>query len=1041
MLLTLISSSIFYYTIRSIEKSFNQLVEVEEPLEISLLESKTKLEEMYSHVLELSRRYNRQTLNLWMESGAALQARLEEIKGKDPGGEFSFIIDRVFKKLSEYKRTSEMIVDISNQQYKDMGELNAKIREIDNHLSDEIGSVESSKWTLDPLLRMKASIDKTFVSIDAYLATRDPRLRTEASEALSGFTLSMKDLKKRNLSAQSKNLLGKIGARFAEAALLAAEIIDREDTKQSLLDNLKDRRMEMDTLLTAHLLPKVRERLRVSMEEAGEKGARAKMLLYLAIAVSALAAFVAWKIVSRVMSSLSALSDGVMRIGRGDLDHKLAVGGKDELSSLAAAFNVMIQKRKNAEKALAVSGRKYRSLFENAHDGIIIFDPDDRLILDANEITSSRLGYTKEELLSLKVDDIIHGGFDPSTDTPFKEMKEGKSLIFERAHKRKDGSMMPVEISAKSFDYGGQMVVQAVIRDVTLRKEAERELKLASYVFKTAMEGVIVTDKDGVIQSVNPAFTRITGYEASEALGKKPSILRSAVNDDEFYSNMWETLAVSGQWCGEIWNRHKSGRIYPEWLTITAIKDFGGETIQYAAVFNDITDQKRNEEEIKFQAFHDPLTGLPNRLLFRDRLRHAIDKTQREGGHVAVLFMDLDNFKNINDTLGHDIGDLLLKGMSVRLIGCLREVDTVARIGGDEFVVILEGIQREEEASVAAKRMIDALSQPYSFKNESLYCTTSIGVSMYPADGSLADELIKNADLAMYHAKQMGKNNHQFFNSSMNEKVVRRVEMEKNLRHALEQDHLTCYYLPKIDVASGKIVGIEALVRWISDGRVVPGAEFIQVAEESNLILQIGEMVFPRACSLMAELRELGYDDLRLAVNISVRQLERGKLVEMVKDSLEKCRLDGKFLELEFTESAVLKDPELTVTTMRELRQYGVSMVIDDFGTGYSSLLHLRKFPLESLKIDRSFISEILSSQDASAIAKATISIGHNMGLKVIAEGVETVEQLEYLRSIGCDEAQGYLVSPALPSQELIEFLAAQKGKRKNKKKVKTTGA
>jgi len=1010
-------------------------------MEIALLESKSKLEEMYSHVLEFSRRHNRQTLDLWAESSAALKAGLEDIKGKNPEGEFSLIIVRILDKFSEYNQTSERIVDISNQQYEDMSELNSKIREIDNNLSDEINGVDSSEWTLDPLLRMKASIDKTFVSIEAYLATREPRLRTEASEALSGFTLNMKELRKRHPSPQSKNLLDKIGSGFAEAALLAAEIIDREDAKQSLLDTLKDRRMELDALLTENLLPKVRERLRVSMAEAGEKGARAKLLLYLAVAVSALAAFVAWKIVRRVMSSLSALSEGVMRIGRGDLNHKLDVGGKDELSSLAAAFNVMIQKRKNAEMALAVSGRKYRSLFENAHDGIIIFDPHDRLILDANEITSQRLGYSKDEMLRLKVDDIIHGGFDPSTDSPFKEMKEGKSLIFERAHRRKDGSMMPVEISAKSFDYGGRMVVQAVIRDITLRKEAERELKLASYVFETAMEGVIVTDKDGVIQSVNPAFTRITGYEASEALGRKPSILRSTVNDEEFYTKMWEDLAATGQWRGEIWNRHKSGRIYPEWLTITAIKDSAGETIQYAAVFHDITDLKRNEEEIKFQAFHDPLTGLPNRLLFRDRLRHAIDKTQREGGHVAVLFMDLDDFKNINDTLGHDIGDLLLKGMSVRLIGCLREVDTVARIGGDEFMVILEGVQRDGEVSVAAKRMIDALAQPYSFKSESLYCTTSIGISMYPADGSLADELIKNADLAMYHAKRMGKNNYQFFNSSMNEKVVQRVEMEKNLRHAIEENDLTCHYQPKIDVASGRVVGIEALVRWISEGRTVPGAEFIQVAEESNLILQIGEMVFSKACSLMAELHGMGYDDLRLAINISVRQLERGKLVDIVADSLKKCGMDGKFLELEFNESAVLKDPELTVTTMRELRRYGVSMVIDDFGTGYSSLLHLRKFPLESLKIDRSFVNEILSSQDASAIAKATISIGHNMGLKVIAEGVETIDQLKYLRSIGCDEAQGYLVSPALPREELIEFLATQKEKQTSNKKLKTTGA
>ena len=1027
-MLTLSSSFIFYFTIQNSESRFHRLVQVEEPFEIEILESKTKLEEVYSHVLEFSRWQNIQVHDQWVQSSTILQDKLEKIGASEPAAEFSFIIDEILKKFKVYKSASEQIVDLSKHQYEDLEELSSRISRIDGLLGQEIEIVKSSPLALDPLLKMKASIDKTFISIEAYLATREPRLRTAASEALAGFTRHMAEMKERDLPRASLDLLKKIGGEFAESALLAAEIIDREDEKHTLLDNLKERRKELDVLLTLHLLPKVRERLRGSMDETVEKGARAKMLLYLTAAVSVFVAFVAWKIVHRVITSLGALSEGVMRISRGDLSHKMKTEGKDELSSLAEAFNVMIKKRRNAEEALLVGARKYQNLFEYAHDGIIIFDPVERLILEANQITCERLGYTKQELLKLKIDDIIHGGFDPSTDAPYQEMKEGKSLVFERTHKRKDGGVIPVEISAKSFDYGGRMVVQAVIRDISFRKNTERDLKLASYVFETAMEGVIVTDKDSKIQFVNPAFTRITGYEAAEVIGKTPGILRSAVNDSEFYASMWGTLKKDGQWRGEIWNRHKSGKIYPEWLTITAIKDSEGEVIQYAAVFHDITDLKRNEEEIKYQAFHDPLTGLPNRLLFRDRLKHAIDKAQREGVMVAVLFMDLDDFKNINDTMGHEVGDMLLKGMSVRLISCLREVDTVARIGGDEFVVVLEGIGKVGEAEVAADRIIKALSAPYSFEKENMYCTTSIGIALYPEDGKDGEDLTKNSDLAMYHAKKLGKNNYQFFNESMNDKVVRRMEMERGIRQALEEGHISCCFQPKIDVGTHRIVGIEALARCNTEVGIIHTEELIAVAEESNLILEIGEVVFDKACSLLADLHKEGYETLRMAVNVSFRQLERQKLVPLVSEGLKKYGLDGQFLELEIKESAVLRDPDLTAKTMERLDRLGVSMVIDDFGTGYSSLLHLRKFPLRSLKIDRSFVREILESKDARAIAKTTISIGHNMGLKVIAEGVETEEQLEYLKSIGCDEAQGYLISTALPREDLFKFLASSWG-------------
>ena len=1026
--LILSTSTIFYFTIQSIETRFNHLVEVEEPAEMALYESETSLEGGYNHVLDYNRNRNSETLDMWVQSSTAFENQLRRVESKVSGEQFSEIFEKVIKQYGVYKLAAEEVIELADKQSSDLEDLRIKTRQIERLVGQEIASAESGgilakAGKLDLLIKMKSSIEKTFSAIDAYLAFQEPRLRKEASEALMEFTKSLKELEKPSFLWGKADFNSKIGAIYAESALLAAEIIDREDEKQRQLDVLKDLRIGLKSLLTGQLATVIREQMRLSMEETNSKSSRAKLLLYITATVSVLLALIAFGMLRKVMQSLRIIANGVEKLGHGGFDHQLELVADDELGDLASVFNAMITKRKSAEAALSISMEKYRNLFEHANDGIIIFDPETREILETNEILAYRLGYDKQEMLSLKIDDIIMEGFDPEVDAPYLAMREGKSLIFERTHRKKDGSPTPVEISAKQFSYGGRQVVQALVRDISKRKETERELKLASYVFETAMEGVIVTGADATIQFVNPAFTRITGYTAEEALGKKPNILRSPVNDKEFYEKMWEALLMGGQWRGEIWNRHKSGRIYPEWLTITAIKDSAGRIIQYAAVFHDITDLKRNEEEIKFQAFHDPLTGLPNRLLFRDRLKHAIDKAQREASMVGVLFLDLDDFKNINDSMGHDVGDLLLKGMSVRLIGCLREVDTVARIGGDEFIIILEGVRREDEAIHAAGRIIKSLSEPYVFKGENLYCTTSVGITMYPSDGSGADELIKNADLAMYHAKGLGKNNYQFFDRTMNDKMIRRVEMEKGLRKALEKDQFTCVYQPKFELTTMKVVGVEALARWVSEGEYITAAEFISVAEESNLIMQISEVIFLKACLAARRLHAAGFERLRMAVNVSAKQLERQKLVAHVSQALEKSGLEGEYLELEMKEAAVLKDPELAMKTMQELKQMGVCMSIDDFGTGYSSLFHLKKFPLTCLKIDRMFVREILDNNDDSAIAKATISIGHNMGLKVIAEGVESSDQMEYLKSLGCDEVQGFLLSTPLPEERLIEFL------------------
>jgi len=565
-------------------------------------------------------------------------------------------------------------------------------------------------------------------------------------------------------------------------------------------------------------------------------------------------------------------------------------------------------------------------------------------------------------------------------------------------------------------------------RDITAPKRAEESLRLAASVIENATEGVIVTDSGGVIQSVNPAFTTITGYSREEAIGQKPSILKSGKHDKEYYKNLWDSLLETGRWHGEIWNRSKNGETYLEQVTITAIKNANGETTQYAAMFNDITEVKRSEEEIKYQAYHDLLTGLPNRVLFNNRVKEAITRARRENWRLAVLFLDLDNFKKINDGLGHHVGDLVLKGAAMRLIGCLREVDTVSRFSGDEFLIYLENLKRDEDAAVAAQKVIDALSEPFVFKGEELVVTISVGIAIYPSDGKDSEELIKNADLAMYQAKKEGKNNYQSFDPAMNEKAQRRQNLERQIKRGIDNDEFIAYYQPRVDITTGDIVGMEALVRWRrADGSIIPPDEFIPLAEEMGLIMPIGERILLEACCHTSKWHGMGFSNLTVSVNLSARQLDQKNLLEVVRSTLDIAELKPEYLCLELTESSLMKNLEAALTILDKLKETGVKISMDDFGTGYSSLSHLKKFPIYELKIDRSFVLNIPDDPDSSAITEAIISMADTLNLHVVAEGVETQAQLDFLRSTGCKEMQGFLFSPPLTKVKMEKMLMEKK--------------
>lgn len=556
------------------------------------------------------------------------------------------------------------------------------------------------------------------------------------------------------------------------------------------------------------------------------------------------------------------------------------------------------------------------------------------------------------------------------------------------------------------------------------RVRAEQRLRLFEKVFENALEGISITDMSGVILAVNPAFTTITGFEPEEVLGKNPRVLKSDRHDAEFYGEMWESLKTRGSWHGEIWNRRKNGESYPEILSISSIRDDSGQPVNYVAVFHDISDIKLKDKQIEHQVYYDALTGLPNRVLVLDRLSMAITHASRTGSKVAVLFLDLDNFKKINDSLGHARGDMLLQAVAERLLGLFGSEDTVARQGGDEFLIVAVNVHEEREVVDLAERLLRAFDEPFHVKGHELFVTPSIGVTLYPDDGNDPAVLVKNADMAMYQSKTKGKNSFFLFTQEMSERISKRLELESDMRRALREREFTVYFQPKVDLASAKVSGLEALVRWVKpDGTVVSPGDFIPMAEETGLIVPLGEFVLDAACKAMQVLEGVGCSALTVAVNLSPIQFGQENLVEMVMANLDRNGLPASRLELEITESTLMTDVQSSVDKLDRLVEQGISISIDDFGTGYSSLYYLKTFPIGTLKIDRSFVRDITEDESDAKIVETVVLMARNMGIDVVAEGVETREQLDLLASFGCATVQGYYYSRPLPLEEIIRFL------------------
>ena len=559
-------------------------------------------------------------------------------------------------------------------------------------------------------------------------------------------------------------------------------------------------------------------------------------------------------------------------------------------------------------------------------------------------------------------------------------------------------------------------------RDQALMR-SRKDLHLARKVIDASLDGIMIADSDANIQFVNPAFTQLTGYSPEEAIGRNPRLLQSGRHDKEFYGRMWERLTRDGSWQGEIWNKRKNGEVFPEWLTINAIHDDEGHLSQYAAIFSDITERKKIEERIKNLAYFDVLTGLPNRRLFTDRLQVAIANAHRHGHRLAIMFLDLDLFKRINDSLGHGIGDLVLVETSRRLGKCMREGDTVSRLGGDEFVVLLPEIDEIEDVAKSAERVIGTVRQPFVVDDHELYVTTSIGIAVYPEDGDSVETLIKNADTAMYRAKDIGRNSYQLYTAAMNARSFERLAMESSLRHAVSRQEFRLAYQVKMDISTGRMSGVEALVRWMHpEMGLVPPVEFIPLAESMGLISDVGAWVLEEACRQCKSWHDLGLPPVRIAVNVSALQFRESDVPSVVRRALAVTGLEPHYLELELTETVLMQRVDEVAAVLHELRALGVTISIDDFGTGYSSLSYLKRMPIDSLKIDQSFVSDITDDGDGAEIVSTIINLAHNLKLKAVAEGVETAAQADFLRAKGCDELQGYLISRPVSAEDLVSL-------------------
>lgn len=701
------------------------------------------------------------------------------------------------------------------------------------------------------------------------------------------------------------------------------------------------------------------------------------------------------------------------------------LGMRTEAGLILYASLQDITETKRLHHSLLQSEIRFKELFKAMPNGVVLFTADE----SGKDFTIHNLNRGAEKILKRSRRELR--GAHLKMLLPDLRKKEGDQLrkVLHTIWQKGGVKRHPViQYKGHNIELWLDMTIYrlpsnelvAILEDNTDQEQNRIHLELFANVYHQSKQAILISDKNNQIISVNKAFTELTGYQEDEVIGHNPRILASGKVEPATYQAMWQSLHEEGFWQGELWDKTKDGHIYPKWISINTLKKQNGEIGYFIASFSDISQQKDTERRIHHLAYHDPLTGLLNRFSFEERLEQALSSARRYERELAILFIDLDNFKDINDSLGHQLGDELLKLVADRLRKAVRESDIVARLGGDEFIIAFTEIGSHNHLALKTSAVLNSLSKPYEIDGQLLYCSPSIGVSVYPNDGKSSSELMKNADAAMYHAKAQGRKNFQFFSQTIALSTQQRLQTGVQLHGALEAGQFELYFQPQIATASGRLYGLEALLRWNHPQRgLVSPAEFIPILEDTGLIDSVGTWVIQSACQKMAKWRHQGVGDFRVAVNLSARQLRSSQLVAQVKRALRENALPASALELEVTESAAMDNPELAIEILSQLSELGITIAIDDFGTGYSSLAYLKKLPIQTLKLDREFVRDIEQDENDAAISAATIALAHNLGLKVVAEGVETKAQQAFLQTHHCDILQGFLHGRPLPANEI----------------------
>lgn len=698
-----------------------------------------------------------------------------------------------------------------------------------------------------------------------------------------------------------------------------------------------------------------------------------------------------------------------------------------------------LMNNKLAIETLRVSEAKYRSLFENIDQGVIYLDAT-TVVMSANQASEQLIGLSRDVIIGRKF-----------VDSCFKVIKEDGSIFPEeqqpsmlalRTGKPVEGVTMGlfnaerqnyiwvVVNSVPEFRAGERQPYQVLmtLTDITLQKQSDSKMNMASVIVNNIGEGIFVTDKDQKIISVNDAFTKITGFTHQDVYGKSAYSLQTNKNNGKADDELSGFAKNMNSWQGEVWRRHKSNMDFPSWTTVSKVKDSGGEVAHYIHVFMDITHFKKAQDHLGFLAYHDPLTQLPNRLLLKDRIDHSLQNAFREGSEAAVLFLDLDRFKGINDTYGHAVGDGLLREAATRIKNLVRKEDTVSRYAGDEFVVFMENIPDTKNPAKLAQKLIDTFNTPVYIKGYRLKISISVGISLFPQDGRDTETLIKNADAAMYRAKKEGRNNFQYYSLELTTEAFEKMSMESALRQSIERHELVLYYQPQVCLKTGKLVGVESLLRWMHPTRGLLSAEqFIPIAEESGFIVALGEWVLQNACIQMRRWLDEGLQIQKMVVNVSAVQLLRSDFVATVERILHSSRLDPSYLELELTGGGFMDNSGHPIKSLNQLVALGVDLTIDDFGVGCFSFNNLKRISVKKLKINSSFVVDVLNNANDEDITRAVIALGHGLHLRVIAMGIESKAQQNRLMDLGCDEGQGYLYgSPVLPWSNIFQKLLGE---------------